>query len=101
MIDISVDLERVHDTATKIINNVSEYEKLIGLFFKRINEIPYTGEWTGNNAEKYSNVTILDKDAYIRYGEGIKDIAKEMINFSEATENLVRSNEQELEESKY
>ena len=101
MLDINVDIERVNDTATKIINNVSEYERLINNFFKRINEMPNTGEWTGNNAEEYSRIVLLDKNDYINFGQGIKDIAKEMTVFANNTQELVQKNERDLEESKY
>lgn len=100
MIYIESDTNQIFETADKIIENVTDYEVLINNFFKKINDIPKTAEWTGQNAERYSDLTMLDKSQYLDFSNGIKDLAKEMQIFAETSENLVRKNQEDCESSK-
>lgn len=92
--NIEFDSERLIETATKISNLVVEYEKLINTFFDRVNFADDKPAWTGNNAILYASVAMEDKQNYIDFGKGIKEISKEMENFASELDNQIKENEE-------
>lgn len=92
-IGIEVDTNLLSNDATKINNIVSDLEKKINEYFKKINEIPNTKEWFGNDADLYSKTVIQDKEDFLNYLSGIKNISKEMSEFATSVENKVNQNQ--------
>lgn len=92
--NIDIDTQMLEDTSRKIIEYMNDFDLQINNYFKKLNQIPITGEWTGNNAEEYARVVLLDKEMYLKYSEGIKKIAREMQNLSSKLDNDVIINEE-------
>lgn len=100
MINIECDTELLTDTIDKISDNITEYELLINLFFKKINDVPSTGEWIGNNANRYCKLAVLDKEIYMKYADGIKELVNDMRDFAQDLDTTVRTNESNCENDK-
>lgn len=97
MINIECDTKQLEETATKILDNIADYELLINKYFQKLGNIVITGEWIGQNADKYCSLVVLDKDVYLRYASGIKEIANEMLNFATDGESTIRKNQDDCE----
>lgn len=98
---IECDTNMVQDMLDKVSDNITEYELLINRFFKKVGGISSTGEWVGNNADTYCRLTLLDKEMYMKYSDGIKEIVERTRNFIEDTESTIIENEKNCESGKY
>lgn len=96
-IGIEIDTNTLISDSTKINNLVVELETKINNYFKKLNNIPNTKEWFGNNAELYARTVIQDKEDFLKYLNGIKDISKEMQNFAINLEEKVNSNQNSVD----
>lgn len=93
---LEIDTTILNDASTDLLNELAEIEIEINNFFKKLNSIPESGEWTGPNAEKYANLVIQDKEDYLSYIEGLKELAQQMKDFSENTENAINQSQSEF-----
>ena len=91
--NIECDTDRLKDTARRLINELAELDTSINKFFNKLSNITVTGEWTGTNAKKYADKVALDKEIYLSYIDSVRTIAKEMENFADKTENVIRLNQ--------
>jgi hypothetical protein len=63
--------------ASEINSLATQYQKLISDLYNRFSNMPFTtGEWIGNQAEKYVNIVLLDKSDMMSVGDRIKDFSK-------------------------
>lgn len=92
-VGIDVDTNLLINDANKINNIVSELETKINEYFKKLNEIPNTKAWFGNAAELYSKTVIQDKEDFLKYLLGVKNLSKEMSEFATSLENKVNNNQ--------
>lgn len=95
--NIECDTNFLRESAKDILVDCAEIETKINHFFSKLNNIPETAEWTGNNAVNYSDQVAQEKDLYLRYINGYKDIANELERFCESLDDTVRRNEQECD----
>lgn len=96
---IECDTEKIQDAGVKICDYLDELQSKVDSFFKKIESIPVTGEWTGKNAEIYSEKVYKDLSIYTKFISNMKDIADEMKRFSEDTDAKVKSCESEVQSS--
>lgn len=94
---VECDTSILKDAAHKVLTDCADFETKINHFFSRLGNISSTGEWTGENAKKYCNRIVQDKEIYLRYIEGIKEIAKSLNEFSDDMDSTIRKNEAECE----
>lgn len=94
---IECDTEKIQDAGLKICDYLDELQSKVDNFFKKIESIPVTGEWTGKNAEVYSEKVYRDLNIYTKFISNMKDIADEMKRFSGDTETKVNSCESEFQ----
>lgn len=94
---IECDTEKIQDAGLKICDYLDELQSKVDNFFKKIESIPVTGEWTGKNAEVYSEKVYKDLNIYTKFISNMKDIADEMKRFSGDTETKVKSCESEFQ----
>lgn len=97
---IEIDTALLSDSSTDLLNELTELEIEINNFFRKLNSIPESGEWTGENAEKYANLVIQDKEDYMSYIEGLKELSQQMKNFAENAELAISQSENEFNFSK-
>jgi hypothetical protein len=92
------DTEKLLQTSKDIDTLLTEYENDINDFFELLNfRKQDQSAWTGNNAKKYTDVVTLDKQEYLSFGEGIKDISKGYRDFANDLETTIKENEDDCE----
>lgn len=96
---IECDTEKIQDAGIKICDYLDELQLQMDNFFKKIESIPVTGEWTGKNAEMYSEKVYKDLDIYSKFISNMKDIADEMKRFSDDTDAKIQSCESETKDN--
>lgn len=94
---IECDTEKIKDAGIKICDYLDELQAKVDSFFKTIESIPVTGEWTGKNAEMYSEKVYKDLSIYTKFVSNMKDIADEMKRFSDDTDVKINSCENEVQ----
>lgn len=92
---IEIDTALLSDSSTDLLNELTEIETQINNFFRKLNNIPNSGEWTGVNAEKYADLVIQDKEDFLSYIEGLKELAQQMKKFAENAETAISVSENE------
>ncbi len=97
---IECDTENIRDAATQICDYLDELQSKIDSFFKKLESIPITGEWTGKNAESYSEKVYKDLNIYSKFISNMKDIADEMKKFADDTDAKVKLCESEVKDGR-
>lgn len=95
--NVECDTNILKEASHKVLTDCADFETKINHFFTRLCNMPSSGEWTGKNAEEYCNRIIQDKEIYLKYIEGIKEIAKKLNEFSDGMDSTIRKNETECE----
>jgi uncharacterized protein YukE len=87
---IEVDADKLIDIGTKLNSELDELQKQIDEFFKKIEAIPVTGEWTGTNASSYCDKAYKDLKTYTKFVENLRNLSDEMIALGDNTNDKVR-----------
>ena len=96
---IECDTEKIKDAGIKICEYLDDLQSNIDSFCKKIESIPVTGEWTGKNAEAYSEKVYKDLNIYSKFISDMKAIADEMKTFADDTDAKINSCESEVKDS--
>ena len=95
MADFVCDTDKLKEDGKDIIRLVSDYNTQINDFFRELDNLEKNKVWTGTNSDIYRKIVAPDKGQYVDFGEGLKEIGQEMVNFSEDLDVTVRQNESE------
>ena len=84
MSDFKCDSDRLADDGKKIINIINNYQKNVNDFFMELQNLTVNQVWNGNDAELYVRTVSSDKQEFVDYGNGIKELGNEMIDFADS-----------------
>ena len=104
MSDFKCDSDRLADDGKKIINIINNYQKNVNEiklrtfcnFFMELQNLTVNQVWNGNDAELYVRTVSSDKQEFVDYGNGIKELGNEMIDFADSLERKVVTTEREF-----
>ncbi|MCR4581085.1 MAG: hypothetical protein K5666_01055 [Bacilli bacterium] len=92
--DFTCDTDKLISDADEIINYASTFEQDIYDFYKKLEFMSYEQAiWSGKGANAYYQLALKEKKQYDEYGEGIKDIAKELKEFATNLDDKINKNE--------
>lgn len=91
MANIDCDTKKIKSCGEDIITLSNEFYQLIETLFKRIDSINKIDEgWHGEDANKYVETVLKDKDIYTQFYEQLKDYGNKYIKASEILDNAIK-----------
>lgn len=88
--NIECDTAKLYDDGTKLSEQLNELQAELDKFFKKIEQIPITGEWTGKNAEAYCEKVFNDLTIYTDFIMNMHKIADEMRVLADSTDDTIK-----------
>ena len=96
MSDFKCDSDRLAEDGKKIVNIINSYQKNVNEFFMELQNLTVNQVWNGDDAETYVQLIGADKQDFVDYGNGIKELGNEMIDFADSLDRKVITSEREF-----
>lgn len=96
MSDFKCDTQRLADDGKKIVNIVNSYQKNINDFFQELQSLTANKAWNGDDAELYVSLISTDKPEFVDYGNGLKELGEEMMDFADSLDRKVVTTERDF-----
>lgn len=91
MANINCDTKKIKSCGEDIITLSDDFNQLIETLFKRIDSINKIDDgWHGEDANRYVDTVLKDKDIYVQFYEQLKDYGSKYIKASEILENTIK-----------
>lgn len=88
-----INTNSIEDVANDIIALKSEYVAQINKLFNRLNQVPNsTGEWIGEQAEKYTRLVMLEKEDYLKLAFDLNNYARLLKKYAIECEDVINKN---------
>ena len=97
MADFECDTQMLRDEGKKFIGYANDYCKSIDKFFEILTTLDINGVWKGKQYPIYRNRVTYEKKEYDRFGEGLKAIGNELVDYADSLEDLANKNEREFD----
>ena len=98
MADFECDTDKLREDGKDIKSLISDYNTQIDNFFRELDNLALNKVWTGTNSDLYRKMVAGEKSMYTDFGEGIKAIGQEMIDYADDLDIEVRNNEDEYDD---
>lgn len=91
MANIDCDTKKIKSCGEDIVTLSDEFNQLIETLFKRIDNINKIDDgWHGEDANKYVETVLKDKDIYTTFYEQLKDYGNKYIKAAEILETAIK-----------
>ena len=97
MADFECDTQMLRDEGKKFIDFANDYNKSIDKFFDILTTLDINGVWNGKQYPKYRNRVTIEKRDYVKFGEGLRAIGDELVDYADSLTDVANRNEREYD----
>ena len=97
MADFECDTQMLRDEGKKFIDFANDYNKSIDKFFEILTTLDINGVWNGKQYPKYRNRVTYEKRDYVKFGEGLRAIGDELVDYADSLTDVANKNEREYD----
>ena len=97
MADFECDTQMLRDEGKKFLDYANDYSKSIDKFFEILTNLDVNGVWNGKQYPKYRSRVTYEKRDYDKFGEGLKAIGNELVDYAESLTDVASKNEREFD----